>query len=304
MRIAVAGARGQLGAAIVHEFAPRHDVTPLIRGDLDISDDHAVRAAMERLRPDAIINCAAYNDVDGAEDHPVDALNVNAFAVRALAGSAAATNAIFVHYSSDFVFEGTASTPYTEDDRPNPRSVYAISKLLGEWFAVDAPRWYVLRVESLFGHLPGARLAGGSVAGILKKLMAGEEATVFEDRTVSPTYVIDAAHATRHLIEHDAPVGLYHCVNSGCCTWLEFARELARQAGVEPRLLPVRLADVRLRAERPRYCALSNQKLVSTGATMPGWQEALARYVSIVRADLGHQAPDVGDTLTVDKPPA
>jgi dTDP-4-dehydrorhamnose reductase len=277
MRIAVAGARGQLGAAIVHEFAPWHQVIPLVRGDLDISDDHAVGAAMERLRPDVIINCAAYNDVDGAEDHPVDALNVNAFAVRALAASAAATHAILVHYSTDFVFDGTASTPYLEDDRPNPRSVYAVSKLLGEWFAVDAPRWYVLRVESLFGRAPGAPPAKGSVAGILKKLMAGEETSVFEDRTVSPTYVVDAARATRHLVEHDAPIGLYHCVNSESCTWLEFARELARQAGVEPRLVPVRMADVQLHAERPLYCALSNQKLVSTGVTMPSWQDALRR---------------------------
>jgi dTDP-4-dehydrorhamnose reductase len=276
MRIAVTGARGQLGAAIVHEFA-RHEVIPLGRGDLDISDDRAVGAAMERLRPNVIVNCAAYNDVDGSEDHPVDALNVNAFAVRALASSAAAIDATLVHYGTDFVFDGTASTPYTEDDRPNPRSVYAMSKLLGEWFAVDAPRWYVLRVESLFGHVPGAQPAKGSVAGILRKLMAGEEAIVFEDRTVSPTYVVDAARATRQLVEDNAPIGLYHCVNDGCCTWLEFARELARQAGVEARLLPVRMADVRLRAERPLYCALSNRKLASTGVTMPGWQDALRR---------------------------
>jgi dTDP-4-dehydrorhamnose reductase len=280
MRVAVAGARGQLGAAIVHEFVPRHEVVPLVRGDLDISDDQAVGAAMERLRPDVIINCAAYNDVDGAEDHPVDALNLNAFAVRALAGSAAAAHAIFVHYSTDFVFDGTASTPYTEEDRPNPRSVYAISKLLGEWFAVDAPRWYVLRVESLFGQVPGARPAKGSVAGLLKKLMAGEETRVFEDRTVSPTYVVDAARATRHLVEHDAPVGLYHCVNSGHGTWHDVALELAGQLGVTPRLVPVRMADLRLPAERPLYCALSNQKLVSTGVTMPGWQDALRRCLA------------------------
>jgi dTDP-4-dehydrorhamnose reductase len=278
MRIAVAGARGQLGAAIVHEFASGHEVISLAHEDLDISDDHAIKTAMERLRPDAIINCAAYNDVDAAEDDPVRALNVNAFAVRALAASAAAASSVLVHFSSDFVFDGTASTPYTEDDRPNPRSVYAVSKLLGEWFAVDAPRSYVLRVESLFGHVPGARPATGSVAGILKKLMAGEEATVFEDRTVSPTYVVDAARATRHLVEDEAPIGLYHCVNAGCCTWLEFARELARQAGVEARLVPVRISDVRLRAPRPLYCALSNQKLVSTGVTMPGWQDALRRW--------------------------
>ena len=205
MRIAVAGARGQLGAAVVHAFASGHEVIPLVREDLDIADDHAVVSAMERLRPDAVINCAAYNDVDGAEDHPVEALTVNAFGVRALAGGAAAIGAVFVHYGSDFVFDGMAARPYTEDDRPDPRSVYAASKLLGEWFAADAPRWYVLRVESLFGHVPGGRGDKGSVAGIVKKLMAGEETIVFADRTVSPTYVVDAANATRHLLEHAAP---------------------------------------------------------------------------------------------------
>ena len=164
MRIAVAGARGQLGAAVVQALASGHEVVPLVHEDLDIADDHAVASAMERLRPAAIINCAAYNDVDGAEDHPVEALNVNAFGVRALAGGAAAVGAVFVHYGSDFVFDGTAARPYTEDDRPDPRSVYAASKLLGEWFAADAPRWYVLRVESLFGHVPGGRPAKGSVA--------------------------------------------------------------------------------------------------------------------------------------------
>jgi dTDP-4-dehydrorhamnose reductase len=228
-----------------------------------------------------IVNCAAYNDVDGAEDHPIDALNANAFAVRALARAASAHGATLVHYSTDFVFDGTGAWPYTETDPPNPRSTYAASKLLGEWFAADAPRAYVLRVESLFGRAPGAGPAKGSVASIAKTLLAGGEARVFEDRTVSPTYVIDAAKATLQLVElaPAASPGLYHCVNSGRCTWLEFAYELARQLVVEPRLVPIRMADLTLRAERPRYCALSNVKLAAAGIVMPSWQDAVARYV-------------------------
>ena len=151
MRIAVVGARGQLGAAVVHECRPAHDVVALTRADLDVTDDGAVEEAIDRIRPEAIINCAADNRVDAAEDHPLDALNVNSFAVRALARAAGRHGAALVHYSSDFVFDGAADTPYLEEDRPNPLSVYAASKLLGEWFAVDAPRAYVLRVESLFG---------------------------------------------------------------------------------------------------------------------------------------------------------
>jgi dTDP-4-dehydrorhamnose reductase len=287
MRIAVLGARGQLGAAVIHECvtppaalpgSPVHEVVALTRADVDVTDDSAVAAAIERVRPDAIVNCAANNDVDAAEDHPVEALNANAFAVRAIARAAERQGAALVHYGSDFVFDGTASVPYTEDDRPNPQSVYAASKLLGEWFALDAPRTYVLRVESLFGRAPGGGPAKGSVESILNGLLAGSSPAVFEDRTVSPTYVADAARATRLLLESRAAAGVYHCVNSGASTWLEFALELAHQLGVEPKVTPVTMADVPLRARRPRFCALSKEKLRRAGIDMPTWQDAAARY--------------------------
>ena len=288
MRIAVVGAEGQLGAAIAREFRHGHEVVEFTHSMLDVTSDDAVREILGRAKPDAIVNCAAYNDVDGAEDRPVDALNLNAFAVRALARAAGVCNCALVHYSSDFVFDGKASTPYTERDTPNPRGAYAASKLMGEWFAADAPRAYVLRVESLFGSVKGARPAKGSVASILKSIQAGTEARVFEDRTISPTYVFDAAVATRKLLEQAAPAGIYHCVNSGSCTWLDLARELARQLGPVGRnakLLPVRMADAKLRAERPMYCVLSNAKLAALGIAMPAWQAALAEYVrTIARA--------------------
>ena len=285
MRVAVVGAKGQLGAAIVEEFAAAHEVLPLGHEDLDVTSDRDVSAKMAALRPDAIINCAAFNDVDGAEERPVEALNLNAFAVRALAMAAAELGGILVHYSTDFVFDGKASRPYTEDDRPNPRSVYAASKLVGEWFAADAPKAYVLRVESLFGRARGARPAKGSVAGILTTLTAGGEPRVFEDRTVSPTYIIDAASVTRRLVETMPPFGLYHCVNSGHCTWLEFAEELARQLAVPARFKPVRIADVKLAAERPQFCALSNEKLRAAGLALPSWQDALRRYLATGLSD-------------------
>src|SRR6185503_5399369 len=215
MRIAVVGARGQLAAAVAHECAPAHEIVALAHADLDVTDDAAVAAAMARIRPDVIVNGAAFNDVDAAEDRPVDALNLNAFAVRALSRAAQARGATLVHYSTDFVFDGRASTPYSETDAPSPRSVYAASKLVGEWFALEAPRGYVLRVESLFGRAPGAGPEKGSVAGILKTLAAGGSPKVFADRTISPTYIPDAARATRRLVETNAPPGLYHCVNSG-----------------------------------------------------------------------------------------
>ena len=208
------------------------------------------------------------------------AFAVNAVAVRSLARAARAASAAFVHYSSDFVFDGQTSSPYTEEDRPGPASVYAASKLTGEWFALDAHPAYVLRVESLFGCTPGGPPPRGSVAAIVDGLERGLPVRVFEDRTVSPTRIGDAARATRLLIERRAPEGLYHCVNSGSCTWLGFAEEAARLLGVEPRLESVRLADVALRATRPRYCALSNAKLCAAGAAMPSWADALAAFIA------------------------
>jgi dTDP-4-dehydrorhamnose reductase len=279
MRIAVIGAAGQLGAAVAHECSASHVVTAFDRARLDITDPERVEAALAAVAPEAIVNCAAYNAVDAAEDHPVDALRVNSFAVRTLARAARRIRAALVHYSTDFVFDGSSRRPYREEDSPNPRGVYATSKLLGEWFASDAPEAYVLRVESLFGRSPDGP-ERGSVAAIVDALRSGGVARVFEDRTVSPTYIADAARATRAILERRPPPGVYHCVNGGSCTWLDLGREAARLLSVPPRLQPVRVADVKLRAPRPQYCALSNEKLASSGIPMPSWQDALARHLS------------------------
>jgi dTDP-4-dehydrorhamnose reductase len=284
MRIAVVGARGQLGAALVHECAAGYEIATFTHAELDISDEAAVSAAMARAKPDVILNAAAFTNVDAAEDRPVEALNSNAFGVRALARAASAHDATLVHYSTDFVFDGKAVVPYLETDRPNPQSVYAASKLLGEWFAADSPRAYVLRVEAIFGTTPGGGPAKGSAAGILNTLRADGTAKVFVDRTITPSCVTDVARATRQLLELRAPAGLYHCVNSGATTWLEFAEQMARLLGIDARLTPVHLADMNLRAARPVYCALSNAKLCALGIEMPSWQDALARYITGLRS--------------------
>jgi dTDP-4-dehydrorhamnose reductase len=279
IRVLVTGAAGQLGAAILRGLEGAYDVTGLTRAGLDITSPDAVADLVGRLKPALIVNCAAYNAVDGAEDEPVAALRANAFAVRSMARAAGAVGATLVHYSTDFVFDGKHDTPYVETDPPNPRSTYAVSKLLGEWFAELAPKAYVLRVESLFGVVEGGPAPRGTVAAIVDGLEAGRVVRAFEDRIVSPSSVVDVARATRALVERRAAPGLYHCVNSGRCTWVELAREAARLIGVEPRLEIVRQADVALRAERPQYCALSNGKLAAAGIAMPSWQDALAAYV-------------------------
>ena len=276
MRVLVTGARGQLAGAIVHAFTETAQVRAYSRGELDITDFDAVMAKVQSDRPDVILNCAAYNNVDGAEDDSEAALNANAFAVRCLARAAGETGATLVHYSTDFVFDGTGSRPYTEEDAPNPQSVYAQSKLVGEWFALEAPRAFVLRVESLFG---GAN-ARSSIDRIATAIASGVEAKVFSDRTVSPSFVKDVAAATMTLVERGEP-GLYHCVGTGYATWLEVGREIARILGKEreARLTSVCMADVPMRARRPQFAALANDKLRRISA-MPTWQDALRRYLA------------------------
>lgn len=281
MRVVVTGAAGHLGAAIVDELSRGHTVVPLVRADLDVTDRAAVRARMAALQPEAIINCAAHNDVDGAQRDPGPALEINAFGVMALARSAADAGAALVHFSTDFVFDGETDRPYVESDAPRPRSFYGLTKLLGERFAEDAPRHYVLRVESIFGGpTAGTTARDGSLGTIVRKLRAGEEIPVFTDRTVSPSYAPDIASAVRLLLEGNAASGVYHCVNAGAATWDSIAREAAGILGVQPRLKPITLEDVTLAAPRPRYCAMDPSKLAAAGAPMRPWQDALRAWLA------------------------
>ena len=280
MRLLVIGARGLLGAAIVREFgAAAWEVVPLHRDTLDVTDREAVARQVGDAHPDLVVNCVAYNDVDGAEKDPVSALQVNAMAVHSLAAAATAAGATFVHYGTDFVFDGESDRPYVEEDRPNPRSAYGVSKLLGEWFALDHPHGYVLRVESLFGEPGPDGSRQGSLQGILVRLRAGEQLPVFVDRTVSPGYTTDVAAATRALVEQGAPAGVYHCVNAGPTSWAEIAAEAARLLGLPIDMKPITLESVALPARRPKYSALSVAKLAAAGIAMPPWQDALARHL-------------------------
>jgi len=278
MTVVIFGAAGMLGAVTVREWREHgHVVAALTRADVDVTIAAQVTEVVTAHAPDLVINCTAYNRVDDAEDEPAVALNVNAWAVRAMARAASAAGAVFVHYSTDFVFDGETDRPYTEDDTPNPQSAYGMSKLVGEWTAVEVPAHYILRVESLFG----GKASRSTVDAMLQKFASGQPVHAFRDRTVSPSHVGDVARATRHLVEHRAPHGLYHCVNSGCATWLEVAERLREWSGhPQAEVRPVSTADVVLKARRPRFAALSNAKLVAQGIPMPTWQDALRIHIA------------------------
>jgi dTDP-4-dehydrorhamnose reductase len=280
MRVMVTGAGGLLGAAVCRAFAPHVDLHAFDRARLELTDATAVGAAVSAVAPDLVINCAAFNDVDGAEDRAPEALAVNAFAVLSLARAAHRAGARLVHYSTDFVFDGLASEPYTEEDPPRPQSTYGASKLLGDWFALEESRAWVLRVESLFGDPRSSGGRRGSLGTLVDKIKSGAEVPVFVDRTVSPACTVDVARATRELVAADAPPGIYNCVNSGFGTWADVAAEAARLLGVPLHMRPLTLETAGLKARRPRFCALSNEKLARAGVRMPDWRDALARYVA------------------------
>lgn len=281
MNVLVVGAAGQLGQAMAARLALEHTVTRWTRDEIDLRQHRELGARVRELAPAAIVNCAGYNNVDQAEQDQQTALDVNAMVVRTLARAAADLDAFFVTYSTDFVFAGTASVPYTEQDRPEPQSAYAQSKLVGEWMAADAPKHYVLRVESLFGG-PKRR---SSIDRIVNAVRSGEPAPVFVDRVVSPSFVADVAEASAHLLRAAPPSGVYHCVNTGHDTWFNVGREIARVLGKpESALRPIGVNDVVLPASRPRFAALDNAKLAAAGFVMPTWQNAIARYLSTLPA--------------------
>jgi dTDP-4-dehydrorhamnose reductase len=278
----ITGAAGQLGRVLSDRMrAGGHEVVGVDLPGVDVTDHEVVMRVVRDSRPEVVANCAAFTDVDGAEDRPVEALEANAFAVRSLAQAARENDAVLVHYSTDFVFEGEPSRahPYAEDDRPNPQSVYAASKLLGEWFALEAPGGVVLRVESLFGAPAGWTGRKGSLGGLADAIATGREAPVFVDRTVSPSHVVDVAEATHALLASGTAAGVYHCVNAGACNWRDIATEIARLLGRPANLRLITLETASFRARRPRFSALECSRLSAAGITMPTWQDALARYV-------------------------
>ncbi len=229
MKVLVTGAKGQLGSTFIRVLRDSNEVVGTVRDELDLTDDLSVRAVISDVRPDLILNCAAYNEVDSSESCPETALAVNAFGVQSLAAMAAEFSSTLVHFSTDFVFDGNTTKPYSEADTPNPQSVYATSKLLGEWFAAETPRHYVIRVESLFGGVTSSnnKSRGSSLDLLADALLENETVRAFTDRVVSPSYVEDVAEATTQILTRELPSGLYHCVGSGSASWFVILTDFA-----------------------------------------------------------------------------
>lgn len=274
------GAAGQLGVELARELTLRqYQVKALDRAQVDISDAAAVENALAVYDAQVVFNAAAYNQVDVAEKEPQAAFQVNALAVRNLALACRQADARLVHFSTDYVFDGTARHPYVEEDPTHPLGAYAVSKLAGELYAqayLDNP--LVVRTSGVFGPGGLATARGNFVELMLRLAGSGQAIRVVEDHVASPTFAPLLASRTIDLVERGQS-GVFHVGGGAPISWFQFARAIFDAAGLRPVLLATNEREYRTAARRPRYSALSNAKMERAGLEpMPPLKTALEQY--------------------------
>lgn len=289
MKILITGAKGQLGRELCRQMQAggsalgplpeRLDLATVIPVDIEEADLTArkeVATLVRRYAPDVVINCAAFTDVNGAESRRDEAFAANALAPRNLAMACREAEASLIHLSTDYVFGGEGTRPFTEADLPAPASVYGTTKLLGEQYVqYFCNKWFVVRTSWLYGH-------GGNnfVNTILRLADEKDEIRVVNDQQGNPTNAEDLAHHLLKLVP-TKEYGLYHCTGSGVCTWYDLASEIVRLSGKKAKVLPCASDEFPSPAKRPANSALEHGMLRATvGDAMRPWQEALADYIS------------------------
>lgn len=280
MRALVAGSAGQLGRELVarlgDEVAWKGD-----RAELDVADGGAVVALVARVRPDVVFNATAFNRVDAAESEPLAAFAVNAAAPHFLARAARDAGALLVHVSTDYVFDGTASRPYREDDLPRPLGAYGASKLAGEHLVAAAGGEHlVVRTSGVLGRGGSDQKGGSFVERIVAQARAGRPLRVVADQVFAPTCASDLAESLVALVRAGAR-GLVHVTNAGSCSWHELAVAALAAAGLEAPVERIRAADLSLPARRPAYSVLDTSRALALGLPPPRhWKDALPDCLS------------------------
>ncbi|MFQ5575155.1 MAG: dTDP-4-dehydrorhamnose reductase [Terriglobia bacterium] len=275
MKIIIAGAHGQLGQDLVQVLRPDHELIAHDLDELDICDFEAVSRLVETVRPDLIFNTAAFTNVDGCEANPDEAYRVNAIGARNLAVASEKVGSALLYPSTDYVFDGTKSEPYTEFDATNPISTYGRSKLAGENFVKNlSSRYFIVRTSWLYG--PGKNF----VRTIQKVANEKNELAVVNDQFGSPTSTADLARKLVELVSK-APFGLYHVTNRGTCSWFDLAKDILRLSGLDHvKVRPISTAESKRPAPRPRYSVLRNYCLELSGLSpLRHYEEALRDYV-------------------------
>lgn len=276
MNILVTGVNGQLGHDVVKLLdSKEHIVTGVDRKEMDITNEEAVKGKVSEVKPDVIVHCAAYTNVDGAENDEETAYQVNALGTKYLAQAAKEIGAKMLFVSTDYVFEGNASEPYEVDHPTNPIGAYGRTKLAGENFLKEIlDRFYIVRTAWVFG-----KNGKNFVKTMLRLGKERGEVGVVADQVGSPTYTMDLAKFIIELIQTEK-YGTYHATNSGVCSWYEFAVEIFKQAGLSVKVNPLTTEQYPTPAKRPKYSVLSKAELEKQGFTpLPDWKEALHAYL-------------------------
>jgi dTDP-4-dehydrorhamnose reductase len=280
VRYAVLGAAGQLG----RDLCPRlsGEVVALTRDRADLTKPEALRATLDEVGPDVVVNCAAYNFVDKAESEPPAAFAVNAWGVRDLALWCRDRGRLLVHFSTDYVFglDEARRTPWTEADAPGPVSMYGLSKLAGEYLVRSVcPTHLVLRTCGLYGVWGSGGKGGNFVETMLRLAREGKPLRVVADQVCTPSSTADVADATVMLLTAGRR-GLFHVTNQGACSWHELARTIFELAGVSANLTAITSKEFGAAARRPAYSVLAPAALTAAGLAPPrSWREALAAYL-------------------------
>ena len=280
MRIALLGSNGQLGQDLLAQLA-EHELFPLTRKEFDVTDHARARSVISELKPDLVLNTTAYHRVDDCESHPELAYSVNVLAVLNLVRIANDLGATLVHISTDYVFDGKSSTPYTEESVALPLSVYGNSKLAGELLVrTMARKYFVIRTCGLYG-LAGSRGKGGNfVETMLSKAGRGDSIRVVNDQIITPTSTLEVARQMKILLP-TTHYGLFHMTGEGACSWYEFAKAILEFAGIAADLSPTTSDIYKTPALRPSYSVLENAHLKKLGLNrMRHWREGLSEYLN------------------------
>jgi dTDP-4-dehydrorhamnose reductase len=279
MRILLIGSEGQLARDLAVALS-HHELLLRSHQELEIRDEVAVQHVVSEIAPDCIINTAAYHRVDECEDRPELAFAVNAAGAYNIARAAQHYGAKLVHFSTDFVFDGKKRSPYTEADRPNPLSVYGMSKWAGERLIERyCEKHYVIRTCGLYGAGGSASKGGNFVRSVLRAAEQGKPLRVVADQIVTPTSTTDLAEKVARLLLHES-YGIYHMTNTGECSWFDFAKEALRLAGIEAEVTPVSSEEYGSKAQRPAFSVLDNTRMSALGIKeFRPWQSALAVYM-------------------------
>lgn len=282
MKILLIGKTGQLGSDLLRNN-PGHEIYAPPENLFDITVQTAIDREMGEFRPDTVINTAAFTNVPLCETEYGLAFKVNCIAVRDLALACKGIGALFVTFSTDYVFGGEKRSPYLEDDRPSPLQVYGITKLAGEYAALSAAPDHavIVRTCGLYGRQGTWGKGGGNfVDNRIKDAQSQATLEIGNDQTVCPTSTDDLSRAVFNLIEHSASQpGIYHLVNEGECTWYAFTKAIYELMGMATEVKPVDRKGMTGAMRRPLYSALGNTKAKKMGITLPFWKDALRNYI-------------------------